>query len=81
MGSTDTKMLSSVQVAGVERIAGVTRKTYAEVLDSSTAGPALPRVPPSRTSQVPWSRAYRAFRHADNMLDDVPEAADLLGFY
>lgn len=69
-------------MAGVARVAGVTRKTYAEVMDPSAAGPASPRVPPSRfLSQVPWSRAYRAFRHADNMLDDVPEAADLLGFY
>lgn len=70
-----------VKVAGVEHVEGLTRETYVEVTDSSAAGPASPHAPPSRYPKAPWRRASWASRHVDNMLDNVPEAADLLGFY
>lgn len=51
------------------------------MIDSEVTEPTLPRASPSRFPKTPWSLASWASSHADNMLDDAPEAADLLGFY
>lgn len=68
-------------MAGVERAKGFTRTTYVEAKDPCAAEPALL---PTRSQRF-WSdlssRISRASNHADNMPDDAPEAADLLGFY
>lgn len=73
--------MAPVKVVGVESIKGIMRSTCVEMTDSSRARCVFPRASSPRFTSAPLRRASWASNHVDNMLDDAPEAADLLGFY